>query len=222
MWLDRIKRKARVLIGYDDLYDELIDEDSVYYPLHFEPEIVTMLYSPVYNDQLWVIKQVAKSLPVGFTLYTKEHLAMFGFRTRAFYKELKKIPNLKLISPQVSSFTLIKKAKLIVTLTSTVGWEALLLKKPVITFGEIFYNPLSGAKRCTDIASLPTLVSEQLTQSTHDEDELVRFVGRIYHVSVPLDLINLWERERSAHVKERRTELIPLTDLIIKKASKKL
>lgn len=213
--LDRVKRKVRILIGYEDLYDEPVaGERFAYYPLHMEPEMVTMLYAPIYNDQLWVVKQIAKSLPVGYKLYIKEHLAMFGFRTRAFYQELKKIPNIKLISPKASSFDLIRKAQLIAVLTGTVGWEALLLKKPVITFGEIFYNVLSGAKRCTDVEQLPFLIREQLDSFTHNEEELESFLAKIYEQSVSVDLTDIWERERSANVKQRRNELVPLADLI--------
>ncbi len=218
---DRARRKLRILIGYDDLYDTPTEgENYAYYPLHMEPEVVTMLYAPIYNDQLWVAKQIAKSLPVGYTLYIKEHLAMFGFRTRAFYKELKKIPNVKLISPTVSSFDLIKDAKIITNLTGTVGWEALLMQKPVITFGDIFYNVLSGTKQCTDISQLPHLIKEQLTSHAHDEEELVEFIAKVFHESIPLDLVDIWERERGASVRERRAELIPLIDLIYAKATR--
>lgn len=215
---DRARRKIRILIGYDDLYDTPTEgENYAYYPLHMEPEVVTMLYAPVYNDQLWVAKQIAKSLPVGYTLYIKEHLAMFGFRTRAFYKELKKIPNVKLISPKKSSFDLIQNAKLITNLTGTVGWEALLLKKPVITFGEIFYNALSGVRQCKDMYDLPQLIREQLESFEHNEKELVEFIAKIYHESVSLDLVDLWERERGVYVKERREEMMPLANLIMQK-----
>jgi hypothetical protein len=215
---DAARRKLRILIGYDDLYDAFDPhEDFAYYPLHMEPEIVTMLYAPTYSDQTWVIKQIARALPVGYILYVKEHLAMFGYRTRAFYKELKKIPNVKLVRPTISSFDIMPHAKLITTLTGTVGWEALLLKKPVVTFGDIFYNALSGATECDNIKDLPRLVQERIASSKHDENELVEFIAKIFHESVHLDLVNVWERERGSHVKERREELVPLVDLIYKK-----
>lgn len=220
MVLDRIRRKSRILIGYEDLYEKPSREEKyAYFPLHMEPEVATMLFTPVFNDQLWVIKQVARTLPVGYKLYVKEHVAMFGYRTRAFYRELKKIPNVKLMSPSLSSFLLIREAQLVVTLTSTVGWEAVLLQKPVITFGDVFYNALSGVRRCHDIEGLPHLIRVQLDSFVHNEEELIQFIGRIYHESVPLDLADMWQREQGARVKERREELIPIVDLLFSKAS---
>ena len=220
--LDRARRKLRVLIGYDDLYDEPIaNEKYVYYPLHMEPEIVTMLLAPTYKDQLWIIGQIARSLPVGYKLYVKEHAAMSGFRPRSFYQELKKIPNVRLLRPNTNTkhgFDLIRNARLVTTLTGTVGWEATLFQKPVITFGDVFYNALSNVRRCVDVHDLPQLVREQLESFVHDEKELETFVAKIYAASVPLELSDIWQQEHGAHVKERRNELVPITDLLYKKA----
>lgn len=218
--LDAVKRKIRVLYGFADLYDIPHPNDKyAFFPLQLEPETAMALYAPNFNDQLWVIRHIAKSLPVGYTLYVKEHLAMFGYRTRRFYKELKKIPNVKLISPSFTSFQLIEKAQIITTITSTVGWEALCLQKPVVTFGDVFYNQLPGSIQCKTPEELPHIIERQLTTPSLEEDVLVKFIARLYQEGAPLDLVNMWEREAAVHVHERSKELIPLTDLIFKKAS---
>ena len=215
---DKVMRKMRILIGYDDLYSPIVPgEPYAFFPLQLEPEITTTLYSPIYNDYLWVAKQIAKSLPVGHKLYVKEHLAMFGFRTRAFYKELKKIPNVKLINPNVKSFPITLGAKLVAVVTSTVGWEAIALKKPVITFGDVFYNALPFVKKCDSIKDLPSLIKEQLDEFEHDENALVDFIASINKESVEVDLADIWEKEHSARAHERRAELAPLADLIVSK-----
>lgn len=216
--IDKLKRKLRILIGYGDLYDPMIPgEPYAFFPLQLEPEITTTLYSPIYNDYLWVAKQVAKSLPVGYKLYIKEHLAMFGSRTRAFYKELKKIPNVKLINPNTKSFPLILGSRLITVVTSTVGWEAITLKKPVITFGDVFYNALPFVRKCDSIKDLPSLVKEQLEEFTHDEERLVDFIASINSESVEVDLADIWEKEHSSRAHERKAELAPLAALIFSK-----
>ena len=43
-----------------------------------------------------------------------------------------------------SSMELIKKSSIVATVTGTVGWEAIRLLKPVITFGNAYYNFLPG------------------------------------------------------------------------------
>ena len=215
---DNLKKKTRVLIGFDDLYDKITpDEDFVFAPLHMEPEIATLLYAPFYKDQLWLTKQMAYSLPLNFKLYIKEHPAMFGLRPRRFYKELKKIPNVKLIRPTAESLPLIKDAKLIITISGTAGWEAIQLKKPVIIFSDAFYSQLPMVKKCVAIEQLPYLIKEQLEKFKHDETALINFLTAIWHESVDVDLVQIWQVEGAGQVKAKKEELSPLADLIASK-----
>ncbi len=221
LW-DRIKRKIRVLIGFDDLYDEInLNEDFAFFPLQYQPEVSTMLYASFYMDQLWLIKQIAQSLPLHYKLYVKEHPVMFGYRPRQYYKELKKIPNVKLIKPTVSSFDLIKNAKLITLNTGTAGWEAILLKKPAITFGNAFYNYLPMVKRCRAIENLPQIIKEQLENFDYDEKSLINFIAAIYKESADVNLIQLWPIEGGGKMEKKEKELIPLVDLIAEKLNLK-
>jgi len=193
--VDAMRRKFRLIRGYSDLYDVYDPrEQFVYYPLHLEPEIAMLVFAPRWTDQANLIKQIAESLPLSFKLYVKEHPAMVGFRTRQYYRELKKIPNVKLIHPNHDSYTIINDARIITTVTGTTGWEALMLKKPVITFGDIYYNALSMVKKCTEIEGLPYLVKEQLENFTFNESELVHFVSALLEDSKNIKLNELWEK----------------------------
>lgn len=215
---DALKRKFRILRGYEDLYDLPVEnEPYAFFPLQLEPEMTTALYAPYFGDQAWVAKLIAKSLPVGYQLYIKEHPAMFGYRPRAFYKELKKIPNVRLIHPNVRSYPLIERTQLVVTITSTVGWEALMFKKPVITFGDALFNVLPMIKQCRTPEELPHLVKKQLDNFVHDEDALVNFIAGIYQEGVDVDISDIWEKEAAGRVEERRNELVPLANLIRRK-----
>lgn len=213
--LDQIKRKSRNLIGISKFYEEIDKkEDYAFFPLHFEPEITTMLYAPHNVDQLNVIRHVARSLPLHFKLYVKEHPAMIGYRSRKFYKELVKIPNVKFINPKYSSFEITPDAKLITTITGTVGWEGLFLGKPVITFGDVFYNKLSMVKECKSMENLPFLIKGQLENFNYNEEELINFLGCILEDSVDVNLEYLWHKEPD--INKKKEALKPLTNLIIK------
>lgn len=215
--LDRLKRKTRAIIGFNFLYDLAnLNEDFAYFPLHVEPEMSTLLFAPFWTDQINLIKQIAKSLPLHFKLYIKEHPMMLSYRTHAFYRELKKIPNVKLINHSFNSFELIRKAKLIVTITGSTGWEAVMLKKPVITFGNVFYNVLSMVKKCVQIEQLPYLIKEQLENHRCDEQELENFIGAILEESASIGLIEIWEKGIDDK-KEEKKRLEMLADLIAKK-----
>jgi spore coat polysaccharide biosynthesis predicted glycosyltransferase SpsG len=171
--------------------------------------------APFWTDQINLVTQIAKSLPLRFKLYIKEHPAMVGYRTRGYYKKLKKIPNVKLIDADFPSFDLVQKTKLVITITGTVGWEAILSKKPVITFGYVNYNKLSTVKKCENIEQLPCLVKEQLENFQSDEKELLNFIGAIMEESVEAGLGEIWERR--VEPAEEKVRLAMLVDLMAKK-----
>ena len=166
-------------------------EDFAYFPLHFEPELATLLLAPFYVNQIALIQNIAKSLPVHFKLYVKEHPSMLYYRSPSYFKELKKIPNLRLIDTRVNSFDLIKESKIVLTITGTAGWEAVLLKKPIITFGSCFYNELLQVKHSDNIEELPFLIKESLTNNQYNEEELIDFISAILETSIPLDYLKL-------------------------------
>ncbi|MDP3729531.1 MAG: hypothetical protein Q8R26_02140 [bacterium] len=217
----RIQRKIRGFIGYKDLYEvPNFKEDFAYFQLHFEPELAIMLYAPSWPDQIEVVRHIARSLPTHFKLYVREHRAMVNYRTRAFYKELKKISNVKLISPSVDLFTLLPAAKLVTVITSTAGWEATLLGKPVITFGDVFFNAISSVKKCTNVETLPALVQSQLHNKTNNDQELIHYLAAIFEESVPVDYHHLWEEESDFEKIKENSGIKNLAGLLAKKLEK--
>ena len=56
------------------------------------------------------------------------------------YKDIRSLWNVVLVGPKENSLNIIKKSKCIITITSTVGLQALLLKIPVITLARVSYD----------------------------------------------------------------------------------
>ncbi|MDE2001606.1 MAG: hypothetical protein KGI60_03540 [Patescibacteria group bacterium] len=186
-------RKIRGLRNLNDLYDNPdLKEDFAYFPLHFEPEFTTLLYAPFYTNQINLLWQISKSLPVHFKIYVKEHPSMLEYRPTAYYKELKKIPNLKLVHHKTKSFDLITNSKINFVITGTTGMESALLKKPTISFGDVFYNTIPSIKRCREIESLPELVKEQLEHFRYNDEEIIDFLAAIFEDTIPFDYVSLW------------------------------
>ena len=172
--------KFRKLIGYQNFYQPANwQEDFVFYPLQCEPELSLLNIAPFYTDQLMVIRAIAQSLPLHYKLYIKEHPMMLNKRKRSYYKELLKIPNVVLVDTNLKSFDLTVQSKLVITITGTVGWEAALLGKPVITFGNIFYNNAPSVKKCHGLEDLPALVNAQLALPTDQLKGTINFVAAI-------------------------------------------
>lgn len=219
VWWDKLKRKFRILVGYEDLYDKVVPgEKYVYFPLQAEPEAQPMLLASFYEDQLWLIKQIAKSLPLQYKLYVKDHFWMIGYRQRKYYKEIKKIPNVKLIDVSANSIDLIQNSKAVITIAGTSGLEGLMLKKPVIVFSRMFYSYLPAVKRCLSVEDLPRLIKELLEKPMPDYDkEIIQFIAAIFRESAEVDFYQLWDVEGGGKLTERKNQLASLVDLLAKK-----
>ena len=116
------------------------EEKFFLFPLHYQPEASTDVYAIYYCDQLNTAKNIAFSLPFPYKLYVKEHPVAIGARRKEFYEELKKIPNIVLISSQENIGDIIKNSSGVVVLTGTPGLEAALAGKPVYVLGDVFYS----------------------------------------------------------------------------------
>lgn len=122
------------------------EQNYIYLSLHFEPE-ATVMGRAIMESQLMAIHMLSVALPKGWYLYVKEHPDQFDVNTRAlftyhvtdykslrFYRELKKIPNVRLIKTKVSSKTMVEHARAVASLSGTVTMEAISLKKPSMVF----------------------------------------------------------------------------------------
>ena len=117
-----------------------MSEPYIYLPLQYSPEMSTLTYGLLFEDQKVFVENLAKYIPSCYRIYVKEHTSMMGRRPPLFYKELAAYHNVTVIGPQVNTFDLIRNAKAIATISSTVGWEAFLMGKPVLAFGDVSYN----------------------------------------------------------------------------------
>ncbi len=179
-------------------------EKFVFFPMHFEPETSTMIQAPAYVNQINLIENIAKSLPIEYKLYVKEHPQMIADGTRSFshYQKLREIPNVVLVDPNVDAHEYIKHCSLVTTINGTVGWEAILLKKPVITFGRVFYNYLSFVQKCTEIDKLPKIIERTLERNPHNEKELIDFLAVVLEASFQANYYTLWVQHSYEKVRD--------------------
>jgi capsule polysaccharide modification protein KpsS len=127
--------------GLGKFFDDPRKEDHFYlYPLHFHPEASTSVNSRWYVDEYPVIKNLAFSLPPGTWLYVKDHPSAFAYPSREFYRKIAALPNVRLIRPGENMKQLLVRSIGLITQTSTAGYEATILGKPVWVLGEVFYD----------------------------------------------------------------------------------
>ncbi len=158
--VERIKRKLLVPNRYFE--NPVEGEKYVYMPLHLIPESSVFVKASFYVDEMNLIEQVSKSLPVGWKLYVKEHQAMLGERDLSFYKKAAELPNVRVV--QINYYKdpkpWITKSQGVVTITGTAAYEAALLGRKSIIFGEVPFCLIDGVQRVSSFEDLPRLIRE--------------------------------------------------------------
>jgi hypothetical protein len=130
----------------------------VFYPLQYQPEASTLVHGSYFEDQLALLWNLARSIPGGWDLVVKEHFYMAGQRSLSFYKELRRIPNLRLVPFSVPTNELIQNAEVVAVITSTCGLEASLIGRPVIMFGEYPWDYAPTVHKVGAFTDLPALI----------------------------------------------------------------
>jgi hypothetical protein len=179
----RIRRARYTRADRWDNYDS--SERYVYFPLHVQPEMSTMVLAPYYLDQPSVLENLSKSLPVDCRLLVKEHPSMLGRRNFDYYNRIRRLPNVRMVSPFADSFRIIENAAAIVTITGTVGLEGLILKKPVIVLGAAYYRycPLVASGIDVPPTQWSGLIRSALDNYRYDENVLRTFLGAVFEHS---------------------------------------
>lgn len=181
-----VKRRLKIARLKKIYMPTVRDEKFLLYPMHFHPESSTSILAGTYLDEYEVIRNIAFSLPEGYRLYVKDHISAWGYPSLEFYKKIKQLPNVRLLAPDEPTKQLIKASCGVITLTSTVGYEALLLKKHVYLFGRVFYEFHKGVKRIENPTILRKLIQEGSEQAIDWDDAYNNdFVSAYYHASLP-------------------------------------
>lgn len=165
----------------------------VYLALHYQPERTTCPAGGVFSDQRLVISLLSKSLPKGWVLYVKEHPSQFltangryGYLSRSstFYMDIAAHENVRLIRQEVPQFELIDCSKAVATITGTSGWEALVRGKPVLVFGDGWYQACDGAYRVRTHDDCKNALASIADGSCMSNVDINRFVAAIEAVAV--------------------------------------
>lgn len=176
-----------VRLKFGNYFSQPQAEAFVFFPLHLEPELALLLYAPYQANQLAVVQNVAQSLPADVCLYVKEHPQSVAKKPLEFYRRIAQMPNTRSIYPHTPSRDLIARSQGIVTINSTVGMEAMLMGKPAITLGNVFYSFVTPlVTRAKSHEDLPELI-KQFETFKADEALLETFVSALLDESIELD-----------------------------------
>ena len=165
------------------------DKKFIYFPLPVQPESQSYAWDPFHVNTISIIENIAKSIPSNYLLFIKEHPGQKAknWRSIEIYKKIIALPNVRLLHHHVNNYEMISKSNLIILINNSSGLEALFYKKPVIVFGNVFYDVTSMVKKVEKIEDLPIIIKNSLFSFNFSNDELSFLVESIErnHIVVP-------------------------------------
>ena len=162
----RVWRKFSGRNMYGPLSCSLIPEKSVFYAFQYQPEQSTLSQGIFYANQIALVENISKSLPLGYTLIVKEHPWGRGARPVWQYKHLTDFYNIQFCD--APSKEIICKVDAVIAISGTVGFEALILEKPTIVLGRTFFTHCNLFYKAPSVQELPRILREILIDRVYE------------------------------------------------------
>jgi hypothetical protein len=156
------------------------------FPLQFHPESATIVLGKWLHNQVEIIKMISRVLPVEVILVVKEHPHSVGRRQVNFYYEISQLHNIKFINSAFPVTDLLASSLGVITISSTMGLEAILINKPVILFGDIHYAYLKGVIKVSNFKKIDIYLEEALKFDKYEDDQVWPFLKTIMEKTMPL------------------------------------
>ena len=190
--LKTLIKKIRVIHHKRILEKPNYNEKYFFFPLHYTEDAVILTQEPFVN-QVNIIKQISKVLPVGYKLYVKPHPHLLA--SDLSFKEINEIkntPNVRLIDYNESPYKLILNSDGVITINSTTGLEALILEKPVITFGHSVYAHNDLCYVIRDFWELKNvifkIIKENKRENIEKDNNIKKFIAQYYASQIPVNI----------------------------------
>ena len=164
-------------------------EKFVYFPLGVDEEHSLLITAPYYTNQIETIRHVAKSMPIDYKLYVKEHPSSVtrNWKSISDYKEIMNIPNVRLLHPSVSQDELFQNCSLVISAKGSSCLEATFYGKPSIVFDKVYYSMLPSVHHVETLSKLPETIRSSLQETVNLQD-VERFLTIFKKNSFDFDL----------------------------------
>ena len=163
--------------GIYDKFDPKIP--NLFMGLHLGQESTMALRSQPFMNQIALVEMISRVLPYNLVLYVREHPHWPRTFSYKYLKSVKKLSNVKLISPKISVHDILKNTTGVITYNATTGIEALLYNKPVLSFASNIYSDHhSGVDKCLDLYDLGKKLS-QLSNRKVSHEETINYIYKL-------------------------------------------
>ncbi len=167
-----------------------IPKEAVFYAMHFQPEASTLVNGIWHSNQVAVIETLSKAMPLGYTLVVKEHPRGRGMRPLWQYKHIASLHNV--IFSDLPSKEIVRRCQMVVSVSGSIGLEALAMRIPVLMLGRTFHTFTSLYYRASAPQDLPALfyrvlIDREFAQREGVDEDIDRFLlaylGGKFHFS---------------------------------------
>lgn len=142
-----LKLKISYSLNCTSYHDVKSQKYCVFFP-NYQPEATTSPSSRFYSNIFLVLENIQSIVGQDCLILYKEHPSTFNYnlesffkRDKFFYKSLKKrFKNLKFINQEISNEEIIKNSLNSFCQTSNVAIDSLKVSKPVIIFGNVWFD----------------------------------------------------------------------------------
>jgi len=240
--LDAIKQflQKRSRLSYiDQNLQTSIDhsEKFIYFPLGIDEEHSLLIGAPYHTNQIETIRHVAKSIPIEYNLYVKEHpfSGTRNWKSISDYKEIMDIPNVRLLHYSIPNDELFQNCSLVISAMGSSGLDAAFYGKPSIVFGKMFYTILPSVTYAEKLSDLSKTIRSSL-QKTVELEDVKKFLAIFYKNSFDFDInrfalieantffyngqlvdVKITEPQMKSFIEETTQMFSPLVDEHIKK-----
>jgi hypothetical protein len=160
---ERYQRKLE--FTYTRLIQDIDDNQNLgnylYVALAGQPERTSNPQADIFTNQLLLLSVLSSALPPGWKILVKEHPNTFNpsfsstmNRSLEFYEIASQIPGVFFVDTSTDVFTLVDNSAAVATVGGTVGIEAVCRKKPVLLFGNAWYQSCPGINRVSNLSEV--------------------------------------------------------------------
>jgi hypothetical protein len=168
------------------------NKNLIFFPMQQEPERTLLISAPCYTDQMKTIDLISKSIPKDFLLVVKEHPTQGpgrGWREISDYEQFRNNSRVFLIHPSVPASEIIKKSKLVISVSGTASLEASIFNTPSITFAENNFTLISSIQKFNSNDNLSLLIEKALSYQVNS-DEVGKYFDILEENSFIFDQLN--------------------------------
>lgn len=181
-FLTRLRRIIEPIFFYDN-FDK--NEKYIFFPMHISYDAQIKVRAPQFKDQTFIIDVLSRSIPYGYKLYVRGHPNLRGTYPLSMFKKIKRLKNVKIISPDIHPHEVIANSQAIAVINSTAGFEGLIFEKPVITFSHAFFRGLGMTYDVHDLFDTSKIISEALRKGPADLEKVIQLIYQTKPISFP-------------------------------------